>query len=104
VIEIRYSSNGISVTCPAKKPGTTVKEEKPDLVLTDIMMPEMDGIELIERIKGDSELASLPIVAMSACGNEVLQDAALVGAAKILEKSIDPFSLFDEVQGVLPSK
>lgn len=40
--------------------------EHPDLILTDIMMPEMDGLEMVRRIKEDRALCHLPIVALSA--------------------------------------
>jgi YesN/AraC family two-component response regulator len=49
-----------------------VKEQKPDVVLTDIQMPNMDGVELIKCIKTDTELSAMPVIALSACGKEHL--------------------------------
>lgn len=43
-----------------------VVEFSPDLVLTDVMMPAIDGIELIRRLRARPELAAIPIVAMTA--------------------------------------
>ncbi len=43
-----------------------VRERKPDLVVTDLTMPEMDGLTLLERLKHDPETASIPVVVVSA--------------------------------------
>ena len=82
-----------------------VKEEKPDAILTDIQMPNMDGIELIKCIKTDTTLADLPIIAISAWSDPTVQSVArLTGATKVLEKPIDPGELFDEIWQLLPAK
>ncbi len=41
-------------------------EERPDLILLDLMMPVMDGQEMLRRLKEDSALRSIPVVVMSA--------------------------------------
>lgn len=41
-------------------------ETRPDLVLSDIMMPVMDGLELLSEIKGSPELRKIPVIVMSA--------------------------------------
>jgi threonine synthase len=43
-----------------------VRERKPDLVVTDLTMPEMDGLALLEKLKHDPETASIPVVVVSA--------------------------------------
>ena len=43
-----------------------VRERKPDLVVTDLTMPEMDGLTLLEKLKRDPETASIPVVVVSA--------------------------------------
>ena len=42
-----------------------VKESRPDLVVTDVMMPVLDGIELIRRLRSDPETAMIPILLLS---------------------------------------
>ena len=42
-----------------------IKEEKPDLILLDVMMPEMDGWEVLRRIKENEELRAIPIVMLT---------------------------------------
>jgi CheY-like chemotaxis protein len=43
-----------------------VKQSPPDLVVTDIMMPVMDGVELIRRLRADSDSQQIPILSVSA--------------------------------------
>jgi CheY-like chemotaxis protein len=62
-------------------------ERRPDLVLSDIMMPVMDGLELAAEIQRRPELAGLPVVLMSAA-HEVLQRAGALAAA-LLPKPLD---------------
>lgn len=43
----------------------SVRESPPDLVVTDVMMPEMDGVELIRRLRAAPETAAIPILSVS---------------------------------------
>jgi len=43
-----------------------LRQDKPDIVILDISLPEMDGTEILRRIRDDSELHDLPVVALTA--------------------------------------
>lgn len=62
-----------------------IKREAPDLVLTDMLMPEMDGLELVRHIK--SEHSAIPVILMTAHGSEEIAVKALkIGAASYVPK------------------
>ena len=46
------------------------KKERPDLIIMDLMMPEMDGFEACKRLKADPELDSIPILVLTAIGQQ----------------------------------
>ena len=57
----------------------TLNHVRPDLILLDIMMPQMDGFETIKRIKNETRLQKIPIVALTAY--------AMLDNKEIVEKS-----------------
>jgi CheY-like chemotaxis protein len=62
----------------------------PELVLTDLMMPGIDGYELIRRLKAMPCLEAVPVVAMTACAtSEAEREARRAGAADFLAKPVD---------------
>jgi CheY-like chemotaxis protein len=74
---------------------------RPQLVVTDLMMPVMDGVELIERLRADPETAGLPVMAITADSTEQTQrKARKAGAVEILTKPIDLPMLLDRLRAL----
>jgi CheY-like chemotaxis protein len=74
---------------------------KPDVILTDVMMPEMDGIELIRHLRSRPSTAAIPVVAMTAAAtDQAKRDARRLGAADVLKKPIDSQTLLDRINDV----
>lgn len=68
-----------------------VATQKPDLILLDIMMPEMDGREVCKRLKQDNDLAEVPVIFVTAMSDEQDETAGLaLGAVDYLTKPINP--------------
>jgi DNA-binding response OmpR family regulator len=65
-----------------------VKEKKPDVVLLDILLPEMSGFEVLAKIKADPETQNIPVILFSNLGQKEDIDKGLsLGASKFLVKS-----------------
>ena len=72
-------------------------EHMPDLILTDIMMPRIDGVELARRLRADSRTRHIPILAMSAAQHPPKSDAFV----SILAKPFDLDDVIDRVRRLL---
>lgn len=71
----------------------------PDLIVSDIMMPEMDGIELLHHLKKNSETAAIPLIFLSArAGNEARIDGIEAGADDYLVKPFSAKELLTKVK------
>lgn len=70
----------------------------PDLILMDVMMPEMDGIETYHALKQFPELADTPVVFMTAkVQSEEVARYLAAGAVGVIAKPFDPMTLSSEV-------
>lgn len=79
--------------------------EKPDLVLMDIQMPEMDGYEAASRMRADPQLAHIPIVAVTSFAMTSDRAKALeMGFVGYIEKPIQPLTFVAEISRFLPGK
>jgi len=80
-----------------------ISDEKPDLVVLDIMMPEMSGMEVLRRLRSDPELTSIPVIVVSAKSMPKDIQAGLdAGATAYLTKPVT-FQLQEAVQETLGS-
>jgi DNA-binding response OmpR family regulator len=80
-------------------------EQQPDLILPDVMMPKVDGIEVCRRLKSDPALPFVPIVMVTARSDSRDIVAGLeVGADEYLTKPVDPDALVARVKSMLRIK
>jgi CheY-like chemotaxis protein len=72
-----------------------VKDSPPDLVVTDVMMPVLDGLELIRRLRSNPETAAIPILVLSA------HSQAVTGADAALTKPFRPHEVLATVLSLI---
>jgi CheY-like chemotaxis protein len=82
----------------------TLAHTIPDLVITDLLMPVMDGYSFIERIKADAQLRAIPVVVFSAKPDDDSQDKALaLGAVRFIRKPGSIDQILDTVNEIIQS-
>jgi sigma-B regulation protein RsbU (phosphoserine phosphatase) len=107
ILEARLVANGYGViTAPDGEAGLHLaREQTPDLILLDILMPKMDGLEVCRRIKGDSSLPFMPIILVTAKADSKDVIAGLkAGGDEYLPKPVDHGALLARVQSMLRIK
>jgi adenylate cyclase len=81
------------------------KESQPDLILLDVMMPKIDGIEVCRRLKSDKSLPFMPIVLVTAkADTKDVVEGLNAGADEYLTKPVDQTALLARVKSVLRIK
>lgn len=74
----------------------------PDVVLLDVMMPGMDGPQVLEMMRATPEGARLPVIFMTArVRPQELEEYRALGAAGLIAKPFDPMTLADEVRQLM---
>jgi CheY-like chemotaxis protein len=77
---------------------TLVEKQRPDVILLDVMMPEMDGLQVLERIKGSPDHAGIPVILVTAkAQDEDLLEGYRFGADYYITK---PFTAKQLLYGI----
>src|SRR6185369_9894152 len=104
-LERALKSQGYSVESAANGVAALerAKQLRPDLIISDILMPEMDGFELCRRVKADEQLRSIPFVFYTATYVEQKDEklAMALGAARFLIKPMEPENFFSAIKAVI---
>jgi sigma-B regulation protein RsbU (phosphoserine phosphatase) len=107
IIQARLRANKYEVITAADGEAglAMAREKQPDLMLLDIMMPKMDGIEVCRRIKEDSSLPFMPIIMVTAKADSKDVVAGLeAGGDEYLTKPVDHAALVARVESMLRIK
>ena len=75
---------------------------QPALIVTDLIMPQMDGYEMCRQLKADAQTARIPVVILTAVAERSLMHRAEeLGAARLIRKPFDSKELLATIQDVL---
>lgn len=76
-----------------------LRRERPDVVLLDLQMPDIDGLELLRQMHADARLSHVPTIALTAVDDRALRLRALEsGASDFLAKPVDPIELIPRIR------
>ena len=80
-----------------------IVEQKPDLILLDIMMPGLDGYSTLAKIKENKTISKIPVVMLTAMGYQLNKELALqIGAVGYITKPVDLAELLKTISRLLP--
>jgi two-component system, OmpR family, response regulator MtrA len=102
-VKMRLEASGyeVSTTKGAETIGDA-RQVRPDLILLDVVMPDMDGFAVIREIKRDPDLATTPVIVFSGKSKEAMMELfGPEGIAGYISKPYDPKVLASEIQRVI---
>ena len=98
---LSYSGLQVTEARTGRRALETLRQHRPDVVVTDLAMPEMDGRELSRRLRSDHSTSNLPIIAVS---GQLGPGEGVAGADVVLEKPCEPDRLLHVIEDVLHSR
>ncbi len=102
VFTLQLDGHEVIATTNGEEALQKVISEKPDMILMDVRMPKMTGYEACEKIKTYQELKNIPLVFLSAKGQDKeIQTGLELGAVKYILKPFSPDELTTEVKQIL---
>jgi len=107
IAEVHLKKEGLEVLCveDGKSALESARQEKPDLILLDVDMPDMSGFEVCQILKDDAELVMIPVVFLTAADDNKSRVRGLdLGAVDYVTKPFDSFELRARVRAALRTK
>ena len=79
-----------------------VQQRRPDLIVVDLLMPEMDGFEMCRRLKSDAATTSIPVLVLTAIPERSLEERLHeLGTVRVMHKPFDSMELLSAVREIL---
>lgn len=100
--KLRSAGNQVTVATDGESGLELVKTTKPDLVLVDLVLPNLSGIEVIKKLRRDIIFARIPIIAYSGADEDIMAEEQEANPTVLLsKKTMSPKEIFENVQTVL---
>lgn len=100
--KLRGEGHQVTVVNNGEQGVETVKSLKPNLVLVDLMLPDLSGVEVIKKLRRDITFSQIPIIAYSGADDEVMEKAQEANPTVLLSKrEMSPREIYENVQAVL---
>jgi DNA-binding response OmpR family regulator len=99
---LRFAGHQVITGINGQEGYDLTKSERPDLVMFDVRMPKMTGYDACKKIKADPEISHIPVIFLSAKGQESeIEQGLQAGAEEYLLKPFAPDQLTERVKAIL---
>jgi excisionase family DNA binding protein len=103
-VNLEMEGYAVREAADAEQGLAALDEEPPDLILLDVMMPQVDGWEMLRRVQERHGVGSIPVIMFSGkVDEESLRRAASRGASGFIGKPFNPQQLIDSTKQLLPT-
>ncbi|MDQ6725450.1 MAG: response regulator [Actinomycetota bacterium] len=104
LLRVNFEIEGFDVICATdgEEGLQRAHDERPDVVISDIMMPKRDGLQVLSDLKADPRTEDLPVILLSAkAQRSEVQHGLDMGADDYITKPFDPLELIDRLNAVV---
>ena len=104
LLRVNFEIEGFDVICATDGEDglRRAQADRPDVVISDIMMPRRDGLQLLTELKADPATENLPVILLSAKAQKSeVQHGIDMGADDYITKPFDPLELIDRLNAVV---
>ena len=107
LLEVNFEMEGFAVLIAhdGEEGIEVARSDRPDVIVSDIMMPKRSGLELVTELKGDPDTSDIPIILLSAkAQNADVRSGLDAGADDYITKPFEPLDLVDRVNRLLDAR
>jgi DNA-binding response OmpR family regulator len=107
LLEVNFEMEGFTVLVAhdGEEGIEVARSDRPDVIVSDIMMPKRSGLELVTELKGDPDTSDIPIILLSAkAQNADVRTGLDSGADDYVTKPFEPLDLVDRVNRLLEAR
>ena len=107
LLEVNFEMEGFTVLIAhdGAEGIDVARSDRPDVIVSDIMMPKKSGLELVVALKGDTSTSEIPIILLSAkAQNADVRTGLEAGADDYVTKPFEPLDLVDRVNRLLETR
>jgi len=102
---LRFKGHKTKVVGNGEEALLALEKEKFDMAIIDLMMPVMDGCELLSKVKNNDKLKNIPALVLTDANNKKMKARVLaLGVKSFIEKPFQPNELMDKVEELLDEK